>query len=378
MKNKNIDKFILSVEGFKKELKNRIKEFEKGNNQISFYNKDGDLQLVFINKEMSNISSDEYFREIDENKSQAEDALIFVNNTLAIAKKEKTKNFFPYYDLLSALLLRFDFDIEEMLDIIKYYVNYNSELLNSFEEEPNDSDELKFIIENTKIINDLYFKNIANYSSSEVDSIINAFKKLKLDSGLCYNIKKKILKDLRIRNKKQLANDTTIKSTKTNIKRCEIKKEGIITEKEYQEIRKYLNQYIDIYKLDLKFDTITEQERDYIATLLFKLGEDKDVVRQFLIKTEELVEKEDLNPSEKFQKDYKKYEYYKEKYGLADDIDTINNLCLMLEDEKDIEMRDYIEKEIEKLLQNINMKIPKYGYELKVLNDDKNNVYIKK
>ncbi len=319
---------------------------------------------------------------------------IHVSNTIKIIEHlEKYKSSeigVVTLKLISEYLNNLPFSIDEKFEIVVYFIKNNIKegILNpdccfinadKVYQDINNKDRLdlekilisketvKKYIDNTRIFKESYLDKIDTFNSNDIVKIVASLENLELDGKLCSKIEKKLKKDLEKRQAKK----------KINIPRYKSKNIGIITEEEYQEIRKYLNQYIDIYKLDLKFDTITEQERDYIATLLFKLGEDKDVVRQFLIKTEELVEKEDLNPSEKFQKDYKKYEYYKEKYGLADDIDTINNLCLMLEDEKDIEMRDYIEKEIEKLLQNINMKIPKYGYELKVLNDDKNNVYIK-
>ena len=189
-----------------------------------------------------------------------------------------------------------------------------------------------------------------NYNTKDIVEIIIALKKLGLSDIVCSNIEKVLLNKL---NKKSDVKDITINFVKTNEK-----KEKLLTDKEYKELRTKIKKVYDLYNGKILED-LTYSEAIEIGNMLYTLGYDDFEIQRFFMNFNK---NNYINMLDIYLYNYDKLKFYEEKCGYNLSIlDEYYDEFLNTSDDD----KKFWENEFKTLLINILHKIENhYEYEI--------------
>lgn len=210
------------------------------------------------------------------------------------------------------------------------------------------------IIENHKKIKEKFLDKTENYTYEDLEKIIEALKELEVDDKLCTKFKWILERKLNKEKEPKYKKVEYIQNKQEN---------KYLTDKEYKSIKKELRNYFDFYHMQ-KIRSLTEEEILYCTKQLLKIGENKDVIRLFLMimNRDNEEEKISINPITKYLKNYEKIKYYEDKLNINEEMKTLE-YCF-----KEIFITDGYsdwKKLIEEELNQVLSKIPdNYEYEI--------------
>ena len=210
------------------------------------------------------------------------------------------------------------------------------------------------IIENHKKIKEKFLDKTKNYTYEDLEQIIEALKELELDDKLCTKFKWILERKLNKEKEPKYKKVEYIQNKQEN---------KYLTDKEYKSIKKELRNYFDFYHMQ-KIRSLTEEEILYCTKQLLKIGENKDVIRLFLMimNRDNEEEKISINPITKYLKNYEKIKYYEDKLNINEEMKTLE-FCFkeifITDDYSD--WKKLIEEELNKVLSKIS---DSYEYEI--------------
>lgn len=189
-----------------------------------------------------------------------------------------------------------------------------------------------------------------NYNTKDIVEIIIALKKLGLSDIVCGNIEKILLNKL---NKKIDVKDIKINFAKTNEK-----KEKLLTDKEYKELRTKIKKVYDSYNGKILVD-LTYSEAIETGNMLYTLGYADSEIQRFFMNFNK---NNYINMLDIYLYNYDKLKFYEEKCGYNLSIlDEYYDEFLNTSDDD----KKFWENEFKTLLINILHKIENhYEYEI--------------
>lgn len=251
---------------------------------------------------------------------------------------------------------------EDLLELIindKLYDIFNKQHLSLKEQEikdellsclPNlvaDTDFIKISAEAKKLIDK------KNKSMEDLEKIIEILKQLEVDDTICEEIKEELIKDINKTSKNEQEETT------------------YLTDKEYKALKKEINTYYDMYKMEIKKD-ISEDELKHLAILMYRLGVNEYEIDGFISR---VCDKFEFDATDKIKDIKDVLEYYEKlKYYYPDKLDDLDFYFsnLFIVDNHDyVDYKNELIEEANKLLSGCAYKY-KYDYEKTLVKQRKN------
>ena len=308
-----------------------------------------------------NLSKDEQFYAVMD--------IIWRNANLDLTKKINNNSDLSFYSIIS--VEQVGFTDKEAIDVITndeylYLITSDDSDLSELEKkqkkvlldsiklkEENSIIEISSIIEMHNIIKEHYFDKLdqngklQNFDEESFDKVISALKGLGVTNKFVSIARNILRKQLVCKDEKKIV-----------VPKVQQIKMGI-TDSEYKEIRKEIEQYFNIHDGKV-IKPLCEEDVLYCASLMLKIDISTGLIKTLFDRGLKKIK----DPIERYKAERDKLIYYQESYGIGNQISEMDEIyeeaIVALDDDKTI-WRDMLSNS----LQNIESKLPKYEYELK-------------
>ena len=306
----------------------------------------------------------EYFQTIDYDEEVVTDFMLeLVELYTQIPVPEKPKEGSEFADFYETYFL---LEHEKSLGIcFSEYINMEINPLNKVLENiapttrfiPYD---LLLVIDYCKTIMKVRLDRKDQFDIDDINEVTLILFGLGVSSNLCNSIYR-VLKRRNINlNEKEDINDRQVS---TPLKVTETKPSKYLSDKEYRAMVKEIKKYYDLHSWKLIAEEITSEEREYVASLMVRIGVDQEQLANFLKK------------SEKVSKTYT-YDYFKDhveefKFYFGEELNQVFEYMKEIEKCTDEEDKEYwimgINEELTEL--QYSNKLASYEYERQLLKE---------